>query len=65
MNKLFKIFLHSFQIESEGILHDVVCVASRKLFSQQAQLYDIVRELGGDTKALYDNTCTHFIHQVC
>ena len=55
-----------FQLEEScsDILKGLVCVTSRKLASQQAELYEMAKELGSETRALYDRSCTHFIHQV-
>jgi hypothetical protein len=47
-----------------GPLKGVVIYVSKKLSGQQAELNDIVSELGGDYKWQYDASCTHFIFQV-
>lgn len=47
-----------------GILHGVIVAVSKKLSQQQAELYGIASSLGADYRWLYDNSCTHLIHQV-
>ncbi|XP_078332044.1 DNA topoisomerase 2-binding protein 1-like isoform X2 [Crassostrea virginica] len=47
----------------ERPLKGVIIYVSKKLSGQQAELNDLVAELGGDYKWQYDATCTHFIFQ--
>lgn len=42
----------------------MVIYVSKKLSGQQAELNDLVAELGGDYKWQYDASCTHFVFQV-
>ncbi|XP_055995895.1 DNA topoisomerase 2-binding protein 1-like [Ostrea edulis] len=44
-------------------LKGVIIYVSKKLSGQQAELNDLVAELGGDYKWQYDTSCTHFIFQ--
>lgn len=44
-------------------LRGVVIYVSKKLSGQQAELNDLVAELGGDYKWQYDASCTHFVFQ--
>ena len=48
----------------ERPLKGVIIYVSKKLSGQQAELNDLVADLGGDYKWQYDATCTHFIFQV-
>lgn len=50
--------------DMERPLKGVIIYVSKKLSGQQAELNDLVAELGGDYKWQYDATCTHFIFQV-
>lgn len=42
----------------------MIIYVSKKLSGQQAELNDLVAELGGDYKWQYDASCTHFVFQV-
>lgn len=48
----------------QGILTDVILSVSKKLTQQQTELYTLAASLGADYRWLYDNSCTHLIHQV-
>lgn len=48
----------------QGILADVILSVSKKLSQQQTELYTLAASLGADYRWLYDNSCTHLIHQV-
>ncbi|KAK3750778.1 hypothetical protein QZH41_015323, partial [Actinostola sp. cb2023] len=49
--------------EEVGILHGVILAVSKKLSQQQTELYGIASSLGADYRWVYDNTCTHLVHQ--
>lgn len=51
------------KVTDTGVLEGVVCVVSRKLSMQQKELHEIIVRLGGSTRALYDSSCSHFVHQ--
>lgn len=51
------------QINSEGILNGTVIAVSKKLANRQLELHQLVNDMGGETRFMYDNSCTHFIHQ--
>jgi len=48
---------------TNGILKDCCIIVSKKLSNRQMELHHMVYILGGETKFIFDNACTHFIHQ--
>ena len=48
----------------QGILADVVLSVSKKLSQQQTELSTLASSLGADYRWVYDESCTHLIHQV-
>ena len=48
----------------QGILVGIILSVSKKLTQQQTELYTLAASLGADYRWLYDDSCTHLIHQV-
>ena len=51
--------------EKRGILHGVTVAVSKKLKADQNELYSKASSLGAEYRWIYDESCTHLIHQVC
>ncbi|EDO38946.1 predicted protein, partial [Nematostella vectensis] len=49
--------------ENQGILHGLIISISKKLVQQQTELYGIASSLGADYRWVFDDSCTHLIHQ--
>ena len=49
---------------SRGVLAGIVLAVSKKLNQQQTELCTLASSLGADYRWLYDESCTHLIHQV-
>lgn len=47
----------------QGILVGIVLSVSKKLSQQQTELFSLASSLGADYRWLYDESCTHLIHQ--
>lgn len=71
-NKVFfdnwDILLHFLQEHGgsspQGILGGIILSVSKKLAQQQTELFTLASSLGADYRWLYDESCTHLIHQV-
>ena len=48
----------------QEILAGVILSVSKKLAQQQTELFTLASSLGADYRWLYDESCTHLIHQV-
>jgi len=48
----------------QGILAGIILSVSKKLAQQQTELFTLASSLGADYRWLYDESCTHLIHQV-
>ena len=49
---------------NQGILAGIVLSVSKKLAQQQTELFTLAMSLGADYRWLYDESCTHLVHQV-
>jgi len=58
------VFVLMFQ-DTAGPLRGVVIAVCKKLTKNQSEYNSIAASLGADYRWMYDNSCTHFIFQVC
>ena len=49
---------------NNGILKGVVIAVSKKLLHRQSEIHNLASLLGADYRYIYDESCTHLIHQV-
>ena len=49
---------------NNGILKGVVIAVSKKLLHRQTEIHNLASLLGADCRYIYDESCTHLIHQV-
>ena len=47
-----------------GILSGVILAVSKKLAHRQIELHNLASLLGADYRYVYDDSCTHLLHQV-
>lgn len=63
-----QLYLHFLQgmagSPKQGILTGIILSVSKKLSQQQTELFTLASSLGADYRWLYDESCTHLIHQV-